>query len=246
MLGVNSILTLGFVALGSAAPLSSRQVVPNYPPTQQSKGFRLIANVTDPSTDLDPPVNACVFTGYHTGARFNEAVATDDVEGGLIFYQNGTAEEIRYNRGDTISDGGSPPFPWGIIVEEQGGYDDGSKEASVSVNAGGGTPGVELTIFPEPYSYLTGTAPGTYAICPREIPYYNQVFNVIRWTNDVFNNDTAQYEHTVPEDCVAVRFLPQCAELPELPEGSQSSHEFAADSRCYEDVSAIDWSQHGP
>lgn len=237
MLGVNVVLTLGLAAMGSAVPLSSRQA-PNYPPTQKSTGFRLVANVTDSSKDLSPSVHGWVFTGFHTGAGFNEAVVTDEVESGRIFYQNGTAEEIRARRGATLTDGGSPPNPWGIGIQE----DSEGPEAPVNVNVGGGTKGAQLTVHPEPLSYLTGTAPGTYAICPREVPYYQQVFNVIRWTNDVFNDDTAQYESTVPDDCVAVRFLAQCAELPELPEGSQSSHEFAANSQCYEDVSAIEWS----
>jgi hypothetical protein len=240
MLNANSILSLGLLGLASAAPLESRQVVSNYPPTAISKGFRLVANVTDPSTDLTPPINGQIFSGIHTGAALSEAVISEG--DGRVFYQNGTAEELRYRSASTLSDGGTPPFPWGILVQAQ----EEASEAAVSINGGTGTKSVQLSQFPEPYSYLTGTAPGTFAVCPRLVPYYNQVFNVIRFAYDAFNEGTAQYESTVPEDCVAVRLLPECATLAELPEGSISSHEFAADSQCYEDVQSIDWSLYGP
>ncbi|RYP73696.1 hypothetical protein DL769_004167 [Monosporascus sp. CRB-8-3] len=242
MRNIDFLLPLGLSGLVSAVPLSSRQFVPNYPPTSTSKGFRLIVNVTDPTKDLSPPVNGWSFSTVHTGAGLSDAVVSADQGIGRIYYQNGTAEEIRYKSGSVLSDGGTPLFPWGIRVQARGEAD----EPAVRVNAGSGTKGVALSAFPEPYSYLTGTNPGVYAVCPRFIPYYNATFNVVRWAYDEFDYATGFYERTVPEDCVAVNFLPQCADLPEPPEGSLSSHEFAANSKCYEDVRSIDWPQYGP
>ncbi|EMR68843.1 hypothetical protein MGN70_004817 [Eutypa lata] len=239
MLNIN-VLTFGLLGLASAVPLSTRQI-PYYPPTSKSLGFQLIVNVTDPSKDLTPPVNGWAFSAIHTGAGFNEAVISENVTASRIFYQNGTAEEIRYREGSVLSDAGTPAYPWGIQVESKD--DTAGVEASVSVNVGGGTPAVLLTQFPEPLSYLTGTNPGTYAICPRNVPYYNTVYNVVRWTYDAYNNATGLYEHTVPEDCAEVKLLPQCAELPDLLEWDSSSHDFAATSNCYDDVSAINWAQ---
>jgi len=244
MPSTSHILSLGLMGLAaSAAPLESRQVVPNYPPHSFSKGFRLIANVTDPSTDLTPSINGQIFTGIHTGPPYNEGVVLSGAEtSGRIFYQNGTAEEIRYHSANVLSDGGTPLFPWGIDVQANG----EAVEPTVTINGGEGTKGVALSTFPDPYSYLTGTAPGTFAVCSRNVPYYGEDFTVVRYIYGVFNATTGLYERNVPDDCAVIRLIPECATLPELPEGSMSSHEFAADSKCYEDVSAIDWSQYGP
>ncbi|KAK7749115.1 hypothetical protein SLS62_008402 [Diatrype stigma] len=246
MLNMNALTTLGLVGLASAVPLSSRNIIPNYPKTVQSQGFQLIVNVTDPAHDLTPSVNGWAFDAIHVGAAMNDAVITDDVARGRVFYQNGTAEQIHYGGGSILSDAGTPPAPYGVQVASKDVAAAHNGEAGVTVNVGGGTPGVLLTRFPEPESYLRAPAIGTYAICPRNEPYYNKVYNVLRWTYDTFNNETALYESTVPDDCVAVTLLPQAADLPELPEGSISSHEFAVTSSVYEDVKSIDWTQYGP
>lgn len=249
MLHINALTTLGLVGLVglvSAVPLSSRNIVPNYPKTVQSQGFQLIVNVTDPAHDLTPSVNGWAFDAIHVGAGLNHAVITDDVARGRVFYQNGTGEEIHYGGGSILSDSGSPPSPYGVQVASKDDAAANNGEAEVTVNVGGGTPGALLTRFPEPESYLRAPAQGTYAICPRNEPYYSKEYNVVRWTYDSFNKETALYESTVPDDCVAVTLLPQIADLPELPEGSISSHEFAVTSNVYEDVKSIDWSQYGP
>jgi len=81
------IFALGAACLASALPLESRQIIPNYPPNSLSTGFRLVANVTDPATDLNPPVNGWELTGIHTGAALNDAVLTSST--GRVFYHNG-------------------------------------------------------------------------------------------------------------------------------------------------------------
>lgn len=242
----NRITSLSLLGLASAVPFTSRQVVPNYPPTSLSTGFRLIANVTDPSKDLDPPVNNWVFNAIHTGAGFNDAVLeADGDDSGRIFYQNGTAAELRYAQGHVLTDGGTPPFPFGISIAgpdevDANGYHD------VSVNAGSGNVSVQLTQFPVVYPILRAGTSGTYIACPQVVPYYNAEYITIRWAYDVFNSTTALYDHQVPDACVAINLVPECATLNTLPEGSLSSHEYAANSTCYADVSAIDWTQYGP
>lgn len=84
---LSTVLSLGALGLAAAAPLESRQVVPHYPPTQQSKGFNLVANVTDPSKDFTPPINSWFLTGLHVGAGLSDAAL--NAESGRIFYQNG-------------------------------------------------------------------------------------------------------------------------------------------------------------
>jgi hypothetical protein len=243
---LNALLALAIAGTASAVPLIARQVVPHYPPTQLSTGFRLIANVTDPSKDFTPPVNNWVFNAIHVGAGLDDAVLlSDSADSGRIFYVNGTADEIYYGQGSTLTDGGTPPFPFGIYVAGEDQTDaDGFHD--VSVNVGSGTKGVQLTRFPVVYPTLTGAAQGTYAACQQTEPYYNQEYVTIRWTYDTIDPNTFLNVHNIPEGCVAINLIPECATLNDLPDGSLSSHEFAATSVCYDDVSAIDWTQYGP
>lgn len=108
----------------------------------------------------------------------------------------------------------------------------------ISINAGTGEAGVQLAQFPEHYPILRAPSqPGTYVACNQTEPYYRQNFITVR----------AVYDNlSVPENCVAIALVPQCAELPTLPAGSLASHEFANDVNCYEDVAAINWSEYGP
>ncbi|KAI1172662.1 hypothetical protein F4777DRAFT_560818 [Nemania sp. FL0916] len=240
-----SLVALSAATLASAVPLSSRQIVPHYPPNSLSTGFRLIANVTDPATDLSPPINGQQLNGIHTGAGFNDAVVLPET--GRVFYHNGTAAEIRFGEGSVITDAGTPLFPEGIFVQAATEFDiTYPAEHDVSINVGSGTIGVSILDFPSPYFYLTAGAQGTYVVCPRVVPYYNAQYNVVRFAYDTFDPATALFVQNVPEGCTAVNLIPECDVLPELPEGSLSSHEFAAETKCYEDVKAIDWTQYGP
>ncbi|KAI8631909.1 hypothetical protein F5Y19DRAFT_379694 [Xylariaceae sp. FL1651] len=242
-----TILTLGAASLVAAVPLESRQIIPHYPPSSQSTGFRLVANVTDPATDLTPSVDGWELEGIHTGAGLDDAVLGSASGSGRIFYHNGTAAEIRFGGGSILTDGGTPLFPWGIYVQGEDDYDfTYPAEHDVSVNAGSGTTGVSLAAFPNPYTYLTGGAQGTFVACPRIVPYYNAQYIVVRFAYDTFDPDTALYVHNIPEGCTAINLIPECDTLPDLPEGSISSHEFAQSSKCYEDVSAINWPEYGP
>ncbi|KAI0456402.1 hypothetical protein F5B21DRAFT_502301 [Xylaria acuta] len=236
---------VGAASIASAAPLESRQVIPNYPPNELSAGFRLVANVTDPATDLTPSVDGWEFQGIHTGAGLNDAVLASGT--GRIFYHNGTAAEIRFGQGSIVSDSGSPPFPEGIYVQGEDQFDATyPAEHNVAINVGSGTIGVSLLSFPDPYFYLTARAPGTFVACPRTVPYYNQEFIVVRFAYDTFDPDTALSVRNVPEGCTAITLIPECDTLAELPEGSLSSHEFVENSKCYKDVSAINWPEYGP
>ncbi|KAI0392402.1 hypothetical protein F5Y17DRAFT_361643 [Xylariaceae sp. FL0594] len=246
------ILALGAACLASAVPLESRQVVPHYPPNSLSTGFRLVANVTDPATDLKPSVNGWELTGIHTGAALNEAILANAP--GRVFYHNGTASEIRYGQGSILSDGGSPPFPYGIYVQSESEHDATyPAEHDVNINVGSGTIGVSLLAFPNPYFYLTGpnSAQGTFVACPRVVPYYGVEYTVVRFAYDTIDPSTSLPVRNVPKGCTAITLIPECDTLPKLSKcnknnGGQASHEFAVESKCYKDVSAINWPEYGP
>ncbi len=97
------------LALSTSKPLTRRQA-PNYPPHSQSKLFALVANVTSPSHDLTPSIQNYVLSSYHIGAGEAYAIllANTSATAARVFYENGTAEEVRYNRGTIVSDGGTP------------------------------------------------------------------------------------------------------------------------------------------
>jgi len=230
-------------SLVTAAPANLRQV-PNYPPSSLANGFTLVVNVTDPAKDLTPSVNGYVFTTAHTGAGLNTAIVSpgDPQQPGRVFYLNGTTNEVRNHQSTVITDGGLPPAPYGITILDSA----QETEHAISVNVGQRTVGVGLATFPDPYSYLIASRPGSYLVCNRDIPYYQQAFTVVQWVDAVVDEDTSLYVTHVPYGCTAVRLIPQCTTLDELPEGSYSSHEFANTVKCYNNVSGINWTQYGP
>jgi hypothetical protein len=167
---------------------------------------------------LSPSINDYVLTSYHTGAGQAYAVLVPNttLTSGRIFYTNGTAEEIRYRRSNILSDGGSPPFPFGVVLNE---------DDSVSVNAGTGTAGVNLALFPDPISRLSAVGKEGFYACEKTLSSGPAV--------QVF---TKAFEEEIPAGCADVNLLAQCSE------STGVEHPFAAVSGCYADVAGIDWS----
>jgi hypothetical protein len=181
----------------------------------------LVVNVT--SADLTPSIQNYVVSSYHTGAGQAAAVLTDpSVVAGRNFYVNGTAEDVYYRTSNILTDGGTPPFPSGLIVQP----DDSASNLAL-INAGLGTTGVGLTRFPVPVTTLEGPGyvPTTYYACVDEtLPYGPAVGLYYAYSND-----------TLPEGCVPIVLLPQCAE------DDGVEHEFGNTVTCYADVAGIDW-----
>ncbi|OAR00884.1 hypothetical protein LLEC1_08150, partial [Akanthomyces lecanii] len=156
---------------------------------------------------------------------------------------NGTALDVRFGSSNTVSDGGSPPFPEVLSLAK----DAGSETLStLLLNAGSGGAGdyrVGVTAFPNPIPELY---PTTYVACREPLAYYGgKEFVVVKQAQTTVAED-GTIERNIPEGCAPLRLLPQCAELNDLPAGSQSSHDLAADVRCYKDVNSIDWSKYSP
>ncbi|KND93971.1 hypothetical protein TOPH_01542 [Tolypocladium ophioglossoides CBS 100239] len=237
---IASALTLGLVGLAAASPVADRRVVPHYPGTSLSKGFRLVINVTDHCKDFHPPIQNTYISSIHTGAGLALVGNSADAEYARIFYQNGTAQEKRFGGITTISDSGTPPFPSGFKLVK----DPGSETVSTAHLDGGlGSKGVGITAFPEPYAFLT---PETYAACNESQPYYRGKYLIIIKQAQVTVDENGGIHRNIPEGCAPVRLLPECTQLNSLPKGSYSSHEFAIEDRCYKDVKSIKWSEYGP
>ncbi|KAI1437907.1 hypothetical protein GGR50DRAFT_642104 [Xylaria sp. CBS 124048] len=237
-------LVLGAFCLSSAIGLMTPRHT--YPPYLVSTGFRLIANVTDPESDtlglaMRDTIGNWGLQGIHTGAGVNEAVLSN--ASSRIFYHNGSETDLRTGKGSILTDSGIPILPWGIYVQPEDKTDKVYKgDHDVAINIGMGTMGISFDQSPDPVSYVTGHVPGTFIACQRYVAYYKNDFIVVRYAYGQWNATTATYVPDVPEGCTPITFIPQCDRLFDLPEGSLSSHEYAQLTRCYNNVSLIDWS----
>ena len=222
-----------------AAAATSAQDPGCVPRSSASQGFRLVVNVTDPAKDLNPPVHGQFVSTAHIGPAQNRAIVTPSA--GPVFYQNGTYEDITMQRIAILTDGGTPPFPEGLIYQQE---QDDSKGNGIYIVAGDGGHGTRLTRLAEPYSYLTILADvvrSTFVACGNTvIPAIGdkQKFTVVNWVQAMRGAGGSTV--VVPDGCVAVNLVPQCATLNALPADAQSSHEFAQEVRCYDNVTAID------
>ncbi|PNP39371.1 hypothetical protein TGAM01_v207088 [Trichoderma gamsii] len=227
------------LGLATAAVAAPANIVPNYPPHQESQGFRLVVNVTDKALDLKPSVQGLYVNSIHVGAGLNVAgVGAKDVSN--VFYQNGTASEFRFSSATTITDEATPLTPFGLSLSKN---TDSETLSSAYINGGAGTPGVQISQFPEGFLFLE---PETFVICNNPLQYYQgQKFLVVEQAATTISSD-GQVERNLPEGCAPVRLLPECAPLEPLPAGSYASHEFALQSECYADVASINWSLYGP
>ena len=246
---VSAVVVLSLAALAAAIP--AKRQTPHYPPSSQSTGFTLIANVTDPSKDFSPSISGLVLEGIHVGAGLNVATLSSAANSaGNIFYENGTASDI-FSGGpvDILMDGGTPLFPWGITVQSPTVFDTTyPAEHDVFVNAGTGTQ-ASLTRFPNPYPYLAnGQGTGTFVACNNTVPYYRANFITVQYAYATFTAPDGSYDYqaNIPDGCAPINLVAQCATLDTLPAGSISSHQYAATVQCYDDVASIDWSQYGP
>jgi hypothetical protein len=238
----SAIFILAVAGLAATAP-TARQA-PNYPPASSSNAFRLVVNVTDPSTDFIPSINDFVLTSYHTGAGQAYAVVAPNLSAatGRILYENGTAIDISLGGSTIISDSGTPPFPSSIIVQDVTQFDPRyPTQHNVQLNVGEGTKNVGLARFPEPIPALQGPAIGTFAVCSNVLSS-GQAF-VLTYAYATFEdaNGNYLYQKNIPEGCAEIKLLPQCATINELPANAYSSHEFASIQKCYDDVAVIDW-----
>ena len=190
------------------------------PATGTSTGFQLVAKLTHHSHDLTPSVNGWTVASAHTGAGSAAAILTSDPTVARIFYENGTAAEVAAKKTTLITDGGTPPAPYGVLVPAQG------SSGLIGINVGAGTFNTVVKTAPGHPVVVNGLGQGTYLACNAEIPYYpGQTFVTLQY----------QYGTTgaVPGGCVAIDLVPQCAVLNTLPDPSYSSHEFAVAVKCY-------------
>jgi len=223
---------LSLAALASAVPTTTK----HQSPSSKSKGFTLVAKVSNPNHDLSPSINNRVIIAAHTGAGFNVAVLYPAGSNGSIFYQNGTAAEVAAGTTTLINDEATPLTPFGLSIQSPAQFDTTyPTEHAIFINAGRGT---RVTLvngnrgYPIVHNGLDtstdkGQGRGTFAACDNTVPYYQKKFVTLMY---VYGGEK------VPEGCAPVVLVPQCAVLAALPEGSYASHEFANEVGCFGDV----------
>ncbi|KAK4034558.1 hypothetical protein C8A01DRAFT_18669 [Parachaetomium inaequale] len=201
-----TISTLTLAAAATALPSQHARTTT----TSTSKGFNLVAHVTDATSDLTPSVEGLFLSTAHTGAGLNAAVLS--AANGRLFYQNGTTAEDS----DILTDGGTPLFPFSLQVQPAG-----EARRILDISVGQGTAGS----VDAQGRLVNGLGAGAFLACRQVVPYYNQEFITLQYVYG--DADPAGLE-----GCATIELVAKCAELNELPEGSLSSHEFAAEVKC--------------
>jgi len=238
-----SLATLILAALASASPLSRR--IP--PPTSISKGFHLVANVTG-ATDLSPPINGWTVEVIDIVSGEGRAVLLPG-PGQKVFYQNGTADEIKYRHACLASDDGV--IAAGLQID----YSDlASPLHPAWLRMGSGSMNFMLGDDREPFSFVDpleySGAPNSFVACRESIATTSRPDATDQVTISFLTGSTdagGQWSLVVPDHCIAVNLVPQCAALEDLPSWVEASsqlasHKYAQDSRCYVDVSSVAWS----
>lgn len=211
-------LALSLVGLAVAAPAAC----PSNSNLSSSKGIKLRVKLQDASKDLPTfPVSGQYVTSIHDGAGTNLVGFSP---AGRIFYVNGTTP------GDglfwsTISDGGTPPAPYGLSLHTS---PDNKDVQVVRLDVGEGDK--DIYVPAAGASSTPQLIPSGWLACEEPLAYYgNKTFSVLRRN---------AFENNPPKECVGVSLLPECAVLNDLPKGSLASHEFAQNVGCYKDARA--------
>jgi hypothetical protein len=234
----------GLAGFATAMPTVERAVAAEHPASNRSSGFTLVVNVTDLAKDFTPPIHLSYIASIHTGAGEALVGITPNETIGRLFYQNGTETQVKENKTNILTDGGTPPTPQGFQL-----YPDGPSQAESetvsygALNFGPGNPGIFIPSTPKEYAYVL---PETFVACNESLAYYSgRYFITIKHVNAT--TDAQGVKTTkIPEACIAVRLIPQCATLNVLPADAFASHEYAVETTCYNDVASINWQKtHG-
>lgn len=231
------------IAASLAVAVPTRRQAPSYPPTTTAQAFTLVANVTGNQAGVfSPPIGSSSWSlvGVHVGANLNVGVL--DPGSGATLFVNGTGADV--SRQSTSI--GLPPSRYTtgnntVVYEPAGmsfpGADGDGGGVGIQLNLGLPTTGAGIVGgLRSPWPQLfTPYGQGPYAVCNiSDATYGNPQYRV-----------TIPVEESVPDTCVTISLLAQCAALPELA-GAAELGIVVEPVECYEDVSAIDWSLYSP
>jgi hypothetical protein len=235
---VSTTLSLALAGIAAASPLAIR----DYPPTSMAQAFHIVANVTDPSKDLNPPINGFFITGVHIGAGLAAAVLAKTEP--AYFFVNGTNVDVSAAYTSIalppIGYTGGGPVPQGF----QFGTTDDENIMSIGLNNGPGTHGAG--VYPGlRSSYADVFAPwsGSFMVCHIDKPMYGRPQYQVRYSKTYAKGPNGPFDYDIPADCVAIRLLAQCADLPPL-QGVDELDIIVEGVKCYNDVASINWKDY--
>jgi hypothetical protein len=148
-------------------------------------------------------------TSYHIQPCYDYAVFTNET--GRTFYANGTTEDISTHSANILSDGGTPPWPWGTIVSAANATDDQGRR-NVFVNCGLGTAGLEVKKVRRDTEVVYGS--GDFYVCNSTLLYGPAITLYYR-----------ESEESTPTGCEDVKLRTKCL-------ADETERELQRDSWC--------------
>lgn len=215
------ITALASLAATAAASPAPRQIATT------SKTFTLVINVTDSRPEFaNIPLHGALLGTEHVGAGHTALVPST----------TGAGVELTYTHNRTIQDGLEPNY-WEAFYMGTSPADESDALYGIELIVGADSEFAMVTYPTDANVNCLGIGTpavvGTFAICDQgfaapEAPQYSLWFS-----EGVEGDETLN----VPDSCVAVSLLPQCAASDEFDDSEE-----VLDVFCYEDVASIDWS----
>jgi hypothetical protein len=212
-----SVLVLLFSTSQSAPTLDS--------PFSRAANIKLVA---DPlRSDLKPSIESWEVTSYHVSPCYDYAVLEDphahNNSGGRPFYVNGTKSHPFYT--NILSDGSTPPLPYGIIIPHQNETDTLGRRP-VRISCGPGTEGLGIariagSIDANPHLTDISTSLSWFYACNTTLTFGRAIQLFIA---------SHSFDEKTPQGCVVVDLLPQCVT-------NGATHPFGQEVDCHKNVS---------
>ncbi|KAF2739203.1 hypothetical protein EJ04DRAFT_508918 [Polyplosphaeria fusca] len=149
-------------------------------------------------------------TSYHIMPCYDYAVFTSDP--GRTFYANGTKDDFKSHTSNILSDGGTPPWPWGTIISAANATDDQGRR-NVYINCGTGTTGLEV-LKPPRGGPTVEYGHGDFYVCNSTFLYGPAI--ALYWR---------ERKDETPKGCSNVVLTTECLD-------DETEHEFQRDSFC--------------
>jgi hypothetical protein len=151
-------------------------------------------------------------TSYHITPCYDYAVFTADP--GRIFYANGTDDEFASGTSNILSDGGTPPWPWGTIISAANATDSQGRR-NVNINCGEGTSGLKVNkeVRGDP---TVAYGDGQFYVCNSTLLYGPAIALYFKEAGE-----------KTPAECSDVVLGVECA-------NDETEHDFQRDSWCKE------------
>ncbi|KAF2650188.1 hypothetical protein K491DRAFT_683224 [Lophiostoma macrostomum CBS 122681] len=169
------------------------------------------------TADLPPEsplavANGWNLTSYHISPCYDYAVFLNDT--GRTFYANGTADDVSTHNLTILSDGGTPPWPWGTIVSAANATDDEGRR-NVFIDCGIGTTGLEVERGGRDTEVAYGN--GGFYVCNSTLLYGPAIALYYR-----------EAEEETPTGCEDVKLRTECLD-------DETEHNLQQDSWCSRD-----------